>query len=143
MILQILTHARQVSDQRDADIVQQRPGTDTGQLQYLRGADCPGRQDHLSSGPRLVWLTASQVFHPHRPAALEHDPRGMRPGQHRQVRARSRRAQEALGRAPAETLVSGLLEVSDAFLACAVVVLVERYAYLGGGLDEVIGDRSA
>ena len=112
---------------------------DARQHQDLGRADGTGGQDHLLPGAYLVQLTRFQVLDAHRGLAVEQDARRMRLGQHRQICTLFGRSQEAFRSAPAQTLVRGLLEVTDTLLLCAVIVRVERDTDLGSGLDEVVG----
>ena len=58
MVLQVLTNAGQVLDDRNFQILQQLAGTDPGQLQDLRRAYGPGRKDNLAARFQFICLGA-------------------------------------------------------------------------------------
>ena len=97
MIAQVLADAGQRVRDRDAERLEQRWRTDSGQLQKLRRIECATRQDHFPPRTYLHESAVAPAFaiaHADRALALEDQPRGMRARAHRQIRPRHRGMQE-------------------------------------------------
>ena len=72
MVLQIRADARHIGDHPDAVRLQQRRGTDAGELQKLRRVERAAGEDHLAAAARRGGA-APPVFDADGAAALEQD----------------------------------------------------------------------
>ena len=74
-------------DDLDAVLPEQGGRADAGELEELRGEQCPGAEHHFPGGGDLQVLIAVAVGHPDRPPAVEVDPPDGRVGEDREVAA--------------------------------------------------------
>ena len=116
MVIQMIPHIRIVAQHRQAQPRQQRPRPDARQLQKLRRIDGPARQDHLGPRPDNPQRPALPHLHPHGPTVLDHDPRHLGLGHHRQIAPPHRRAQKRARRRIAPPVLHRQLIGADPFL---------------------------
>jgi len=100
-------------------------------------------EDDLAGGVRQRRLPVAHVLDAGRAPPLEADPAGERAGDHGQVRARERGAQEGARGAPAQPVLLGELVEARAVLAGPVEVGVRGHAGLARGGHEHLGERMA
>jgi hypothetical protein len=144
VVLQVLAHTGQVVQHGDAVLLQVRLRADAREHEQLGRAVGPGAQDHLLAGTDLLHLAVAAQFHADGRLALENDLAGVAPVQHREVLAVGVGVQVGPRGVPALAVVLRGLGGRNAELAGAVVVGVERNAFLdAGGTEGLVGRRGA
>src|SRR5262245_39717253 len=124
MVPQILTHARQMVSDLDAEPLEAVALADAGELQKLGRGDGPRRHDHLVGCTRLALEPPDAIAHPHTAMTLEQELLGQRVGLDAEVAPRARRIEVTARRAHAPAPADGGLRHGDAFLIRAVVIAI-------------------
>ena len=143
MVLQVLSHARQIGHQRHAQRFDEGTIPDARDLQELGRADRPRRQDDLTVDPDGLLpppRPTPDAPHANGTVAFEQDAADMGARADFHVRTLHGRLQEGPGRTAAPSLVDGPLQVAAPGVDHAVVILGERDAQLGQPVDEGITD---
>lgn len=108
VILQVLSHAREIGDDLDSVTSEFVLRPDAGQHQQLRRLKRAGGKDHLLLRPDRLDIPATRDFDANGPLAVEHDAPDLRARLHRQVAARLHvRKKIRTGRTPALAILLG------------------------------------
>jgi len=140
VVMQVLAHAGQVVQHRDAVLLQVCGRPHARQHQQLRRHKRSRTQQHFASRPHLLQGAALAVFDTHGARALEQDARGVGTGDDLQVGARKVRREVALGRAVALAVLVRDLVQAHAFLRGTVEVGVVRIPRLHTRFGEVVAE---
>ena len=149
VVLQVLAHAGQLMQRRDAMRVQQGCRAHARQLQDLRRAQGARSHDHATAGPGAAGGTVGgQQFHAFAlqlpvGAAGQHQALHLGAGPDLQVGTLDHRAQESLGGVPAQAAALVHLEIAHALVVAGVEVLRGRDAALLRRLRERVQDVPA
>ena len=141
VVVQVHADARQLVLHRDAVLAQVVGRADAREHQQLWRLEAARRQDHFALDAQRLLLTVLQIGDADGAVVLEQHARGVRAGQHAQVRTRPVGRQiGAGGRAALAAPMRDLVQ-AHALLHGAVEVPVVGVAGLHPGLDEGLGKR--
>uniref|UniRef100_A0A6J5ZRA5 Unannotated protein n=1 Tax=freshwater metagenome TaxID=449393 RepID=A0A6J5ZRA5_9ZZZZ len=139
--MQVGTDPWQVVEQRDSDFGEVIGGTDPRTHQDLRRADCSGTDDHFTARAERPLATATVAEGDARgTVAVKFDPQNGGSGHHLKVCAVLDRLQVSVGGAPAAPAALRHLNLGNAVLLGAVVVVDKRNPDGFGAGDEVARD---
>src|SRR5437870_2451843 len=136
VIAQVFAHPRQIIDDADTELLQQRPRSDARKLQQLRGVDRARADYDFAPGVNLAHVLALPVTYSDRTRCLEQYRLGLSMGAQVHGASADRRMKECVGATYPPASVDVALEVACAFLTCTVIVRIARDAHLGRTLDE-------
>src|SRR5262245_1586416 len=143
VVPQILTHAREMVSDLDAQPLEAVTLADAGEFQQLRRGDGPGRYDHLVGGTGLALEPPDPVAHPDTPMSLEQKLLGQRIGLDAEVGTDARRFEVTARRAHAPAPADGCLRHGDPFLIRAVVIAVAPDPDARRGLKNAVVEPAA
>ena len=140
MVLEVLAHAGQVGDHRNAELPQLLGRADAGEHQQLRRGEGAGGEDRLALGHGHLLATAAAVADSARAAVADLDAEHLGPGDNAEVLATRCRSQICVSGAPAPAVALGHLGERGAVLLVTVVVGDARDAGLRAGVEELAGE---
>ena len=143
VVVEILSHAGKIVDDRDLKPVEQVSLSYAGQLQQLRRAYGACGEDRLALRFCVQRLSFPGKLDAERLPVRRAHPGNQRPGQHAEILALQRRPQEGVARAPAPAAALVHLEIGAAEIVAAVEHFHRRDAALGGRLAPGIDDIPA
>ena len=122
VVAQVLAHAAQRVDHRDAGAPQHVGVADARQLEQLRRGDGAGADDDLARGARLVRRAAAAKAYADTAPSFEHQRRDVRAAAQREVAAPARGGEVGVGHALPHATPDGQLRHRHAVLRGAAVV---------------------
>ena len=134
VVLQVFADPREVVNDVDPMVLQERSRTDTRELQQLRGADRSGRENDLRGGVDHGVFPVQAHLEAGRPSAVDADLLHLGVDQDAQVGTASDRAQKGLGGAPAPAPALVDVEIPASLVVAAVEIVGLRDSGLRGGI---------